>query len=90
MMSMTKDEVIEIATVAGAAAAKAVINEVLTLLGMDVDHPLEMQKQMTHLRFWTNVWEISATATVKASVFVGIGIGIGVVLVTQFHLIPIR
>lgn len=86
-MALDREEIIELATVAGTAGGKAVVQEVLTLLGIDVAHPLEMQTQMAHLRFWTNLWTYSAAKIISAMVIGSFGIAIGIAIAIEFHLV---
>lgn len=53
---MTEEEIRKIAR----ESAKEAVRETLLTLGVDADEPLEVQKDMQHLRDWRN-----ASATVK-------------------------
>lgn len=76
---MTRDDVKEVAKVAGKEAAIST----LIALGIDAENPTEVQKDFIHLRWWREVMQaVTKTAIVTGSIaflgalgsFVGLGL----------------
>lgn len=74
---MTREDIEGIAKIAGAEGAK----ETLLVFGVDVNNPLEVQRDFAHLRWWRNIVE----GTVKA-VVIAAAIGFGGALATLLWL----
>ena len=77
-MTFQREEVEQIATV----AAKAAVTETFRVLGIDVNDPFAMQRDMAHLRFWRKIFE-SAIMKVMMFGFVGL-LGLGAILALRF------
>jgi hypothetical protein len=77
---VSRDEIEQIATV----SAKAAVTEMFRVLGIDVNDPFAMQRDMAHLRFWRKIFEGAITKVAMAGVIGALAIGI-VLLVRPYH-----
>lgn len=88
--NMTEDQVRQIAAEAAREAVKQVVPDILVRLGFSPDSPLDMQRDMQHLRAWRVSVESIQSKTILTLVGLAISGAVAAIIVGARELFSAR